>query len=332
MERNFEWFRTWRPSNGFRPQDHRRAQVRRHLVRGRRPGPPTTAVGRVRVHVDLHRDLRSLRRSPQRLPQPGGPLEVERRADHRVPGVVHQVGHRVRQPAVLGQVARHRPQRIDRRGCRPRALDRPQHGDHGSPVTGRTSAEAAPAPPRADRGPPRAAHAVSVSPSAQVIGDLPGFGAGEQRPSRAGLADSSEEPKLAPRQVDEEPPVQEPVRPLAGRLRRHHAAVARRPVQEVLRVHRRPPGADRVRRAPRRPLQRRRDDLLQPLRSRSGATRPPSVPSLSDAVVTISSPAAGGRSSVAGHAYSRSLRLAAEYPHCMAISRISTCASVCTSQ
>ena len=56
------------------------------------------------------------------------------------------------------------------------------------------------------------------------------------------------------------------------------------------------------------------------------------MPSLSDAVVTISSPAAGGRSSVAGHAYSRSLRLAAEYPHCIAISRISTCASVCTSQ
>ena len=62
------------------------------------------------------------------------------------------------------------------------------------------------------------------------------------------------------------------------------------------------------------------------------ATRPPRVPSLSDAVVAISSPAAGRRSSVPGQAYSRSLRLAAEYPHSMAMPRISTCARVWTSQ
>ena len=57
-------------------------------------------------------------------------------------------------------------------------------------------------------------------------------------------------------------------------------------------------------------------------------TRPPRVPSLSDAVVQISRPAAASRADVAAQAYSRSLRLAAEYPHCIAISRIRRCARV----
>ena len=73
-----------------------------------------------------------------------------------------------------------------------------------------------------------------------------------------------EEAKVAPGQVDHEPPVEEAVGPLAGGLRRHRAAVAGGAVQEVLRVARRTRRADRVGRAALGSVQGRVDDLGEP--------------------------------------------------------------------
>ena len=186
MEMNFEWLRVGRPSNC----------VVRKTVAGRRCAATSavvgdqgllTLVGRVRVQVDAHGYLRSLRRLLQRGPEPGGSLEVERRADDGVPGTVDQVGHRVSQPPVLRQVSWHGPQRIDGRGRRTRALDRPQYGSDGATSTGfrihgfekrahlRSSAR------RHDAQ--RCCQRVAIG---EVVGDLRGFCPREEKPELPG--------------------------------------------------------------------------------------------------------------------------------------------------
>ena len=115
----------------------------------------------------------------------------------------------MRQPTVLGQVARHGPQRVhvvgaDRAPSIARstmiiaARSMPDSND-------RISARRPAATTRSD--------AVSVSSSARWSAISRASRAGQQAPSF--LAGSSEEPKGASWEVDEEPPVQEPVGPLA---------------------------------------------------------------------------------------------------------------------
>src|SRR5450756_534162 len=118
--------------------------------------------------------------------------------------------------------------------------------------------------------------AVSVSPSARwsaisrasvAVRNWPSRHAGPQSAVGAGpsadtgpaegmaSADVAEEAKVASWQVDEEPPVEEPVRALAGGFRGHDAAVAGRTVQELLRVLRSSHRADGVRRAAGSPVE-----------------------------------------------------------------------------
>jgi hypothetical protein len=84
--------------------------------------------------------------------------------------------------------------------------------------------------------------AVSVSPSARWSASSLASVPVSSRPRcladecAVGSADGAEESNIAAWQVDEEPPVEEAVGPLAGDLRGHHAAMAGRAVQEVLRV------------------------------------------------------------------------------------------------
>src|SRR5690606_16068867 len=109
--------------------------------------------------------------------------------------------------------------------------------------------------------------AVSVSPSSSRSAISLASVPVSNRPSclaAAGSIDMSEEPDVAARQVDQEPPVEEPVGSFAGSFRGHDAAVAGRAVQEVLRVLRGPHRADWVRGTPCSAFQRGGHDPLEP--------------------------------------------------------------------
>ena len=215
---------------------------------------------------------------------------------------------------MLGQVAGHGPQRIDGRGCRTRALDRPQYGrrprsDHWPTARASRSVRASVRRP----GETTRSAAVSVSPSASwsaiCLASVPVRNSPSCR-LRAQLT-CPKKPSSLPGRSMQEPPVEEPVGPLARGLRRHHAAVAGRAVQEILRILGRALGADRVGRAPRRPVQGCRHDLFQP-----GWLA--ELDQAAEGAVAVGGgrddqqPGRRGRPSASGHAYSRSLRLAAE--------------------
>ena len=138
MEMNFEWLRTGRPSNvtsSAGPSPGRRCAATSSVVGDQGRGTRSAAL---RVQVDAHGDLGAPRSLPQRLPEPGRSLEVERRADDGVPGAVDQVGHRVRSAARCwarcpGMV--HSGSTVV--GRRTRALDRPQTRPMQSVVSSR---------------------------------------------------------------------------------------------------------------------------------------------------------------------------------------------------